>query len=198
MLRLSLVRHGQTAFNAQGRVQGWLDVPLDETGRAQAEKLAQHFRGQGVQIVYTSPLVRAAHTARVIAEACGCQVIADERLREYHMGDWSGLTREEILVLPSTTRETADVELQIPNGERADQVHARVSAWLRDVLARHEGQTLLAVSHGGTLGALLATMLGLPVARRQPFSFANASVTEVHHDGQRWHLRMLNSQCHLR
>jgi broad specificity phosphatase PhoE len=197
MLKLYLVRHGQTAFNAQGRLQGWLDVPLDETGLAQAQQLAQHFCDQGIQVIYASPLVRAAHTAHVIAKACGCEVILDERLREYHMGDWSGLTRAEVLAL-SSTPEAADVELQIPNGESAHDAHARVATWLCDLLARHAEQTVLAVSHGGVLGAMLAVMLGLPVARRQPFTFGNASVTEMHHDGRRWHVRALNSQCHLR
>ncbi len=193
MLRLYLVRHGQTAFNVQGRVQGWLDVPLDEVGLAQARRLAQHFCAQRPQIIYTSPLLRAAHTARIVAAACQCEVILDERLREYHMGDWSGLTREEIAALP----RLGDAELQIPNGESAYDVHARVTSWLSDVLARHAEQTVLAVSHGGALGALLAAMLGLPIARRQPFIFGNASVTEVHYDGQRWRLHVLNSQCHL-
>jgi len=193
MLRLYLVRHGQTAFNAEGRVQGWLDVPLDEVGLAQAQQLAQYFCAQRPQIIYTSPLSRAAHTARVIAAACQCDVIPDERLREYHMGDWSGLTREEILALP----RPGDDEPQIPNGESARDVHTRVTAWLSDVLAHHAEQAVLAVSHGGTLGALLAAMLGLPIARRQPFTFGNASVTEVHYDGQRWRLHVLNSRCHL-
>jgi broad specificity phosphatase PhoE len=196
MLTAYLVRHGQTAFNAEGRIQGWLDVPLDDVGQIQAECLARRFSEQSVQAIYSSPLVRAADTARVIAQACRLELVLDERLREYHMGDWTGLTAEEIrMAMPTTPLD--DLEATIPNGESAQHMRERVAAFLRDLIARHDGEAVVLVSHGGTLGAMVGAMLGLPVMRRHPFAFGNASLTEADYERGRWRLRSLNDRCHL-
>jgi len=197
MLTLYLVRHGQTAFNAEGRVQGWLDVPLDDTGLLQAQRVAQRFSAKPIQAIYSSPLRRAADTARAIGQACGREVIFDERLREYHMGDWTGLTGEEIAATTPGFRMD-DPDLAIPNGESAQDMHRRVASLLQDWIMRHMGETIVAVSHGGTLGALIGTMLGLPVMRRHPFAFGNAAVTKASYENGRWRLRSLNDRCHLR
>lgn len=197
MLTLYLVRHGQTTFNAEGRIQGWLDVPLDATGQIQAQRVAQRLAQQPIGVIYSSPLLRAADTARVIAHVCGLDVILDERLREYHMGDWTGLTPEEIrLTLPSS-HAVDNPEGIVPNGETAQQMRERVAALLGDLVVRHANETLILVSHGGTLGALVGTMIGLPVMRRHPFTFGNASITEVAYENGRWRLRSLNDRCHL-
>ena len=196
MLTVYLIRHGQTAFNAQGRVQGWLDVPLDDTGQLQAWRVAQRFSKKSIQVIYSSPLRRAADTAQAIAQVCGREVIFDERLREYHMGDWTGLTGEEIAAIAPDPR-TNDPDFTIPNGESAHDMHRRVVSLLQDWIARHTGETIVAVSHGGTLGALIGTMLGLPVMRRHPFTFGNASVAEASYENGRWRLRSLNDRCHL-
>lgn len=197
MLTAYLVRHGQTAFNAEGRIQGWLDVPLDATGQIQAQRVAQRFSEKSIQAIYSSPLLRAADTARAIAQACRLDVIFDERLREYHMGDWTGLTAEEIRVAAPAVH-LDDPELTIPNGESAQHMHERVASFLRDMIARHAGETVILVSHGGTLGAMIGTMLGLPAMRRHPFAFGNASVAKASYEGGRWRLRSLNDRCHLR
>ncbi len=197
MLTLYLVRHGQTAFNAEGRIQGWLDVPLDATGLVQAQRIARRLSEKSIQAIYSSPLLRAADTARAIAHACGLDVIFDDRLREYHMGDWTGLTADEIrTVMPGLRLD--DPEVAIPNGESAQHMHERVAAFLRDLTARHTEERVVLVSHGGTLGAMIGTMLGLPVMRRHPFAFGNASVAKASYEGGRWRLRSLNDRCHLR
>ena len=147
-----LVRHGQTEFNATGRVQGWLDVPLDDVGRNQTELLRQRFASKRLDAIYSSPLIRAADTARAIAQATSAKVTLDDRLREYHMGDWSGMTGDEINAV-SPGLHWDGPELQIPNGETAYQMHDRVTLFLRDVLAKHTGANdcVVIVSHGGKL-----------------------------------------------
>ncbi len=196
MLTAYLVRHGQTAFNAEGRIQGWLDVPLDAVGQIQAQCVARRFSEKPVQAIYSSPLMRAADTARAISQACRLEVIFDERLREYHMGDWTGLTADEIR-MTTPTAHLDDPEAPVPNGESAQHMRERVTAFLRDLIARHDGEAVVLVSHGGTLGAMVGAMLGLPVMRRHPFAFGNASLTEAGYEGGRWRLRSLNDRCHL-
>ncbi len=197
MLTLYLIRHGQTAYNASGRVQGWLDVPLDDVGKMQALKVSRRFSNKPISAIYTSPLSRAAETAKTIAGACNRDIILDIRLREYNMGDWTGLTGDEIAA-SAPGHHIANHETQIPNGETAQEMRKRVDAFLVDVMARHTSRdTVVAVSHGGTLGMVVAAMLNMPAVRRQPFTFGNTAVTKVTFEHGVWRLRSLNDRCHL-
>lgn len=198
MLTLYLIRHGQTAYNAEGRIQGWRDVPLDAVGRQQAHLLAARMTTLPLSAVYASPLARAWETADLIARACMLSPRADERLREYDMGAWTGLTFAEVREL----WPDADHLDAVPGGESASTVAQRVAAFLDDLLAHHvressEATHVAVVSHGGTLGAMLGVMIGLPPRRRQPFTFGNASVSEVHFEHGRWRIHTLNEQHHL-
>src|SRR5690606_368207 len=92
---LYLIRHAHTAWNGAGRMQGWEDVPLDERGRQQAQALARRLRSEPIQAVYTSPLSRSLATAEPLAQALGVALRCDDRLRERHLGEWSGLTFDE-------------------------------------------------------------------------------------------------------
>lgn len=198
MLTLYLIRHGQTAYNATGRVQGWLDVPLDDVGKMQALSVSRRFASKAISAVYTSPLSRAAETAKAIASACNREVILDIRLREYNMGDWTGLTGDEIAAT-APGYHVSNHEAQIPNGETAPDMRKRVDAFLMDVVAKHSSRdAVVAVSHGGTLGMVVATMLNMPTVRRQPFTFGNTAITKVTWEHGVWRLRGLNDRCHLR
>ncbi|MCS7087769.1 MAG: histidine phosphatase family protein [Thermoflexales bacterium] len=194
MLILYLIRHGRTHYNAEGRVQGWRDIPLDTVGRQQAHLLAARLATLPLDAVYASPLARAWETASIIARACLLEPHADERLREYNMGDWTDLTSEEI-----RTRWPDAEQLDAPpNGETALEVAQRVSAFLDDLLVRHpDGAQVAIVSHGGTLSAMIGVMVGLPPRRRQPFTFGNASISEVRFEHGRWRVHTLNEQHHL-
>ncbi len=202
MLTLFLVRHGETEFNATGRIQGWLDVPLNAMGERQAHLVAERFRDKPIAALYSSSLRRALQTAEAIARTCGLELRPDHRLREYNMGDWSGLTGEEVAAAMSVSfahfqEQWLQREVTIPNGETAVEVRQRVREFLQDVLLTHTDGNVIAVSHGGTLGALLGEVLGLPISRRHPFRFYNASVSELIYEHHRWHLVRLNDCCHL-
>lgn len=197
MTTLFLIRHAESVANASGRVQGWLDSPLSETGRAQVQALAERFRSASLDAVYASPLARAADTAQAIAAVHTLSVTLDDRLKEYNMGRWTGLNRAEIEALSPGVDLEAEHELAVPGGETAQEMHDRVEPFLREVIGRHVDHTVVVVAHGGTLGMLVAVMLGMPVMRRHPFSFGNASVTEASWQRGRWRLRRLNDQCHL-
>jgi len=145
-----LVRHGETDWNLERRVQGHSDRPLNETGRAQARALAQQLAGEPVDAVYASDLLRALDTARPLAEALGLPVQTLPGLREKHFGTWEGLTDVEI-------RERFPQSDGGPWGdaETTEDVAARVIAALHDVAGRHRGGHVVIVTHGGPVRAVL-------------------------------------------
>jgi broad specificity phosphatase PhoE len=145
-----LVRHGETDWNHQRRVQGHADRPLNATGRAQAEALADRLLDEPLDAIYSSDLLRAHETARIVARRKGLEVTTVPDLREKHFGTWEGLTDEEVrLRFPEArTGHWGD-------GESAEQLSARVVAALRRIADGHRGQRLLVVAHGGPLHALL-------------------------------------------
>ncbi|MDP9101931.1 MAG: histidine phosphatase family protein [Actinomycetota bacterium] len=159
--RVVVLRHGQTAFNREGRVQGQLDVPLDDAGREQAAGAARHLSGVPGSAV-ASDLSRAWETAHIVAGDLG--VRADPRLRELDLGTWQGLTTAEIQQRWPGEYEAwqhgADVARG--GGETYADAGARSAECIREaLLAVPAGATLLAVTHGGTARAALGVLLEL-------------------------------------
>ncbi|NPV68505.1 MAG: histidine phosphatase family protein [Anaerolineae bacterium] len=164
---LTLVRHGHTEWNGLGRYQGLAPVPLSERGRLQAEHLAQALApgdpmgdpvSRPIQAIYSSDLLRCRQTAAPIAAALGLPVQFDPRLREADYGHWQGLTREEAARWDPEAYAAyrADPDgVAIPGGESHQMLANRVLAALADVLARHGGEHVLLVTHGGPLRAIL-------------------------------------------
>jgi broad specificity phosphatase PhoE len=162
--RLVLLRHGRTAHNADGRIQGQLDVPLDELGVAQAEALGTVFASSPPAVVVSSDLLRAAATARAVCEHVGLPLRVDARLRETHFGEWQGLTGEEVAARwPSEYalwRRGDDCPI---GGEAAVDVGARAAAVVAEVLPSVPLEaSLLLVTHGGTARALVGTLCAFP------------------------------------
>ena len=150
MTTFLLVRHGETDWNFERRVQGHADRPLNETGRAQARALAEELAGEPIDAVYSSDLVRAHETARVVAERRGLPVTAVRDLREKHFGSWEGLTDQEVLArFPEARRG------HWGDGESTAEVNARVVGALRRIAESHPDGRVLVVTHGGPLRAVL-------------------------------------------
>ncbi len=150
-----LVRHGETDWNAERRVQGKTDRPLNDTGRAQARALADQLAAVPLAAVYSSDLSRALETARVVADARDLHVTPEPGLRERDFGTWEGLTDVEILERfpESRTGPWGDAETR-------DELELRVLAALRRISESHPGETVLVVTHGGPLRAMLAHVSG--------------------------------------
>jgi broad specificity phosphatase PhoE len=145
-----LVRHGETDWNIERRVQGHTDRPLTEAGRAQARALADELEGEPIDAVYSSDLERARETARVVAERRGLDVTAIPELREKHFGTWEGLTDDEVLVrFPEARRG------HWGDAETTEQVSQRVLGALRRIAGAHPGRRVLVVTHGGPVRAVL-------------------------------------------
>ena len=145
-----LVRHGETDWNAAGRVQGHSDRPLTARGREQARALAAALAAEALDIVYTSDLERACDTAGAVAESRGLEVRTHPGLREKDFGTWEGLTDVEVLArFPEARRG------HWGDAETADEMATRMLETLREIAARHQGERVLVVTHGGPLRAVL-------------------------------------------
>ncbi len=205
MTQLLLIRHGQSTWNAVGRLQGWADPPLDEIGCEQARKLARRLadEGHGLAAIYSSPLARARQTAEEIARALKLILQTDDRLKENNVGQLTGLTGPEIdEQFPEWValfRRPGNEWVQPPGGEDRDEFVNRAVAAMADVVAKHPEQTVAIISHGGTLGVYLAHLLGMPIHRRLPFQFDNASLSVVRVDNTETRVRLIkfNDTSHL-
>jgi broad specificity phosphatase PhoE len=156
---LLLARHGETDWNREHRLQGWADPPLNVLGRVQAHELADGLDGERIDAVYASDLRRASETARIVAERLFLRVIEDPSLREVDLGSWSGRMRDEVAGQTRT------------DGESRDQLRDRVVSGILRIASAHPGETLLVVSHGGSLRALETHATG-----REPRVLANCEI----------------------
>ena len=147
---LVLVRHGETDWNRDRRVQGHSDIPLNDTGREQAKDLAKQLSGEHLDAVFASDLARARETAEIATAGTELDVRELVDLRERHFGTWEGLTDEDIRARfpESRTGPWGD-------GETIDEMSARVVAALRAIAAEHSGGTVLVATHGGPVRAVL-------------------------------------------
>lgn len=178
--RLYFLRHGQTTWNADGnRYAGATDVPLTETGIAQARKGGELIRDLSFDAVYCSGLSRALETAKLALDGRDIPIVRDPRLNEMNYGTWEGKTHAEILAEPDNHWHdwVADPDAWRPgeSGELASELVARVTAFLYDVL--QPGRTVLAVAHHTTGRLLIAHMLEMPLANYRRLQLDNASLS---------------------
>jgi glucosyl-3-phosphoglycerate phosphatase len=157
--RVVLWRHGQTAWNLEGRFQGKIDIPLDDKGVAQSERAAARLAALRPTAILSSPLQRAARTAAALAEVTGLAVATDANLTERGGGEWEGLTNAEIKArYPDDYRRW-----QAPGGETSADVAKRVGAALEGAIGNMpDDGPLVVVSHGAALRLGMATLLGFP------------------------------------
>lgn len=200
-MRLLLIRHGETDWNATLRYQGQGGVPLNAQGRAQARKAGERLARYGAVALYTSDIIRAAETAALIGEQTGLKPTPMPDLREIDVGQWEGLTPEELYRrFPDHMREyerdpARTVRL---GGESYAQLQQRALRAMNTIQERHPGeQTVLAVSHGGTIRALLCHVIGLDLIHFGRLWLDNGSLNELRYGSSGWRLVRLNDAAHL-
>ena len=197
-MRLILIRHGESEGNAGGFVQGRLDFGLTALGRLQAHATAERFAPESVDRIVSSPLLRASETASIIGASMGKSVEHEPGLMEYDMGAASGLTGVQIREkFPEVIAQfQKGLRPSFPGEEGREAFHARVRAVLDRFSATTE--TVIAVAHGGVVGAVCQMVVGLDSSRRGAFEAANCSITEIGLDrlGRMVLLRQ-NDTCHL-
>jgi broad specificity phosphatase PhoE len=200
-VRLLLVRHGESEWNALGRLQGQADPPLSRLGRHQAAHAAARLVDEGVEAVVSSDLERAYDTAFAFASSVRLEILRREDLREVDLGSWTGISREEV------ERENPEVwrrwRIEGKEGWEGGETYAeamvRVGGAISSLAEDFRDQTVVAVTHGGCIRLATCHLLGMPAAELgRIMSIGNASITEflVEPDGTGRIVR-LNDTAHL-
>ncbi|MCU0511734.1 MAG: histidine phosphatase family protein [Anaerolineae bacterium] len=197
LTRVFIIRHGETDYNAAGRWQGILQTSLNETGRRQAQALAQHLRTQPLDAIYSSDLIRAYDTAQYLAQGRPLSVISDQRLREINAGVFQGLNREEIQrTYPlEYSQWQKDNHFIVPQGESRAQMQARMVAAWQEIVTRTPGHSAAMVSHGGSIRYLLLHLF--PDELSAGRGIENTSITTLERDGPGWRLAEFAALPHL-
>lgn len=201
MTELIVVRHGETLWNAGGRLQGHLDSGLSPLGVRQAEAIARRLGEERFVALYSSDLGRAFQTAEPIAQATGLPIVTDSRLRERNLGVFQGLTMAEILErFPDDHRRfvSGDPDHVVPGGESGRQRYERTVACADEMAARHRGERVLIVTHGGVLNGLLRRALGIDLAIPLSYRLFNATINTFFVRGGTWKLGTWGDIHHLR
>jgi len=198
--RIIAIRHGETAWNAESRLQGQLDIPLNALGRRQAATLAAALRDEGLSAVIASDLGRAWQTAQALAGPLGLPLVADSGLRERGFGLLEGHTYQEIDARwPEQARRWRSREPDFaPTGaESLRDFYARAVAAAGRWAAAHAGQTIALVSHGGVLDCLYRAATRAPLDAPRTWVLGNAGINRLLHSAQGFTLVGWNDAAHL-
>jgi probable phosphoglycerate mutase len=197
---LIVVRHGETLWNREKRMQGTTDTPLSEVGQAQARALGRRLAGHDFAALYASDLCRAQETASIIAEHTGRKLVTDARLRERCFGIFEGLTAGEIeRQFPQEHARfvSRDPDYEVPGGECARRFAERCLGCLSEIARRHCGEEIVVVTHGLVLDSLYRVAEGLGHGEPRPVPLINASLNFFGHGAGRWRLVLWGDVGHL-
>lgn len=202
MTRIILVRHGQTEWNRVERFRGRADVPLNETGLAQAEATGARVSSEWRPVaIYSSPLSRSVRTAEAIARRTGLPVQIHPGLADIDYGEWQGLTPEEVRARWPEMHATwyrAPQAARIPGGETLEDLRTRGMAAVRDLAARHAEHTIVLVGHTVINRIILLGVLGLGNERFWRLRQDTCAINVFETEGQDFTVVSLNDTCHLR
>jgi len=183
--QITAVRHGETAWNAESRLQGQLDIALNARGRWQAQRAGQALADSGISTIYCSDLCRAHNTALAIAEYSGIapsDLRLETGLRERSFGSFQGLTYDEVGQLhpeEALRWKQRDPHWAPPGGESSTTVYQRVAATLHAIAARHPGERIALVSHGGVLDMLYRLATGQALNAPRTWELGNCAINRL-------------------
>lgn len=210
---LILLRHGETAWNRERRIQGQLDTPLADEGVRQARTAARRLAAERTRwgldaagpdagpLLFSSDLLRCRQTAEPIAEALGLPMALEPRLRERHFGEFQGMTVPEIRRDHGERFDRwhrLEPDLELADGESLRRFAARVGDALHALAEAHPGRTLVLVTHGGVLDVVNRLCRGRPLEAPRDFEIPNASLNRVRRDGGRLELLAWGDVAHWR
>ena len=197
---LLIVRHGETEWNAEGRIQGHTDIGLSENGAQQARSLGQRLADRQIDVAYSSDLKRTSETARLALGDRNVILNETPRLREYHKGIFEGMTLTEIQTqFPDEYPKYLEKDLSYApeGGETTRDVSTRMASIFQEIKAKHLDETVLVVSHGGALRAAMVSLLGMPLEGNWSFVFGNCGLTMVDTFADNAVLRLFNDTSHI-
>ena len=180
--RIIAIRHGETTWNVDTRIQGHLDIPLNRTGRMQAERMAQALADSPITAIYASDLTRALETAQYLGRALNIEVIKEEGLRERGFGDFQGKTFAEIeKLLPDQSRRwrKRDPEFAPTGGESLLALRSRVVEAAERLAADHAGELIAMVGHGGVMDVLYRAATRLDIQAPRTWALGNAAINRL-------------------
>jgi probable phosphoglycerate mutase len=182
--RLLVIRHGETAWNLEGRIQGHTDIPLNEHGRWQAERLALALADEGLDAIYASDLQRAFDTGQAVAQATGLPLQTDVGLRERCFGRLEGMTQNQVaLQWPEEGRRwrARDPSYGPEGGETLQAFYERCVETAERLAQRHPGQTVALVAHGGVLDCFYRAANRVELHAPRTWTIGNASINRLLH-----------------
>lgn len=201
MTRIFVVRHGETDGNQKKIYRGHWDLPLNKTGKAQVKKAGEALQSVRLDVIYTSPLLRAAQTAEAVAAKQDVEPEEDESLIDIDYGDWTKLPDAEVAEkFPDQYRQwkQSPETVLFPGGEGLPSVRARVEPALKMFVEQHPDQTIALASHRVPIKLLLCAALGLPDSAFWQIQIDTASISALDYVKGKFNLIFSNETCHLK
>jgi len=198
--RFCIIRHGETEWNAERRIQGQIDIGLNDSGRQQALAAGRWLRSAGITALYASDLRRAWDTAAEIGRALGLSAVATPELRERRYGVFEGLTYAEAARrFPEgyAAFEGRNADYDFENGESLRVMYARVTGKLSELAALHPGENVAVVVHGGVLDVINRFVRGNPLEMPRDFLIPNAGINWISLCDARWSVDSWGETGHL-
>lgn len=199
--KVCIIRHGETDWNREGRIQGQLDIPLNEAGRAQALTMATNAAHFNFSTLYSSDLARAMETARALAQCGNLEIQALPQLRERHFGNFQGVLKNEAPKLNPKAYELykmRDLRYGFETGESLMAFAKRVINIFDWLIRHHTNQQIAVVCHAGVLDVMYRHATSQSLQSKRDFDIPNSALNWFHHDGNRWHLDHWDDHHHVR
>lgn len=201
MVKIILIRHGETDWNKEQVFRGKIDVPLNTRGSAQAHAVGAALQEVVIDALYASPLVRAYETARVLAEGRNVEIGAEEGLSDIDFGLWQGVPKEKVReTYPDlyATWMTDPHRVTLPQGETLRTVQNRSMAVLERIIGNNPGKTIAVVSHRVVNKVILCGILGIDLSRFWYVKQDTCAINRFEYDAGCFYLTLLNDTCHLK
>ena len=200
MTKIFLIRHGETEWNRVGKLQGISDIRLSPEGINQAHLLAEHTPFNAVDAVYSSDLVRAVMTAKILSDKFNLPIIRERGLRETNFGDWEGRFLSELAKENPKGFEkffTKPDQVQPPGGETFLQSQARIMNALDEIIADNEDRNIIVITHGAAIRLIICAALYIPIRKMWAISQNNMAVNILTFDEGNFSVELMNSTLHL-
>lgn len=200
MIRLYLIRHGETEWNKARRFQGWTDIELSDEGVEQARLLGQRFTKINIDEIYASPLKRAVATALPIAKTKGIDIIKNENFKEINFGEWEGMTASEISAKYGKDFDdfiVAPEKGEFPGDISFDRVIDRIKVGLEEVLYEKKDKNIVIVSHGGIIRLMIQYLMEFDGEWYNKTWIDNTSISLIEIRKRGKLMRVLNDRSHL-